>query len=500
MSSTTATGPAAPRRGSAALAVLQRIGRALMLPIAVLPAAGLLQRLGQPDVLGNAPGADHWISFSGGSWYPSADQVAQVFGGAGSALFDWMPLLFAVGVAVGFAKKSDGSTGLAAVVGYMVFHYVSMNVFFIRFDDDLKAKISKRLFDPAHPGTPTTVLDLATQNPTRVLGGIVIGIVTALLYQRFYRIKLPTWLAFFGGRRFVPIITAVASLALGVVFGFVWPFLGTLLTGFGGWMADNSTVGAGVYGVINRLLLPLGLHHIPNNVVWTQIPECTVGGKSYAGDLNCYANGADGAGWSMTGFFPVLMFALPAAALAIWQAAPKHRRAAVGGIMLSAALTAFVTGITEPIEFAFIFVAPVLFGVHAVLTGISMAVADALGMKLGFSFSAGAIDMLINGSRSNTRNLVPLIIMGLVYAAVYYLMFSFLIRRLNIPTPGREPDGEESVAADPVTDPELAAGTKAGAETNAETGAETGAESRSMAGTANKRNNSTDPQDTPSTG
>ncbi|GAA4091362.1 PTS transporter subunit EIIC [Actinomadura miaoliensis] len=458
MSSTTAVGgTAAPGRGSAALAVLQRIGRSLMLPIAVLPAAGLLLRLGQPDVIGTDKAADPWISFSG------ADRVAQVFSGAGGALFDWMPLLFAVGVAVGFAKKSDGSTGLAAVVGYLVFHYVSMNVFFVRFDDDLKAKIGKQLFDPDNPGKPNLVLDLAAQNPTRVLGGILIGLVTALLYQRFYRIKLPTWLAFFGGRRFVPIITAFTAMILGVVFGFVWPVLGKWLTNFGEWMADNSTIGAGVYGVINRLLLPLGLHHIPNNVVWTQIPECTVNGKTYAGDLNCYLNGADGAGWSMTGYFPVLMFALPAAALAMWRAAPPHRRSAVGGIMFSAALTAFVTGITEPIEFAFIFVAPVLFGVHAVLTGISMAVADALDMKLGFSFSAGGIDMLINGSKDNTHNLLALIIMGLVYAAIYYLLFSFLIRKMNIPTPGREPEGEESAAADPAASPELAgSGKKAG--------------------------------------
>jgi len=247
------------------------------------------------------------------------------------------------------------------------------------------------------------------------------------------------------------------------VFGFIWPVLGKWLTDFGEWMADNSTIGAGVYGVINRLLLPLGLHHIPNNVVWTQIPECTVNGKTYAGDLNCYLNGADGAGWSMTGYFPVLMFALPAAALAMWRAAPPHRRPAVGGIMFSAALTAFVTGITEPIEFAFIFVAPILFGLHAVLTGISMAVADALGMKLGFSFSAGGIDMLINGSKDNTHKLIPLIIMGLIYAAIYYLLFSVLIRKLNIPTPGREPEGEESAAADPAASPELAgSGKKSG--------------------------------------
>ncbi|MFD0853334.1 PTS transporter subunit EIIC, partial [Actinomadura adrarensis] len=228
----------------------------------------------------------------------------------------------AVGVAVGFARRSDGSTGLAAVVGYMVFHFVSMNVFFVRFDEDLRATITKTLHNPDNPAEPNAVLDLAAQNPTRVLGGIVIGIMTALLYQRFYRIKLPTWLAFFGGRRFVPIITAFSAMILGVVFGFIWPYLGKWLAAFGEWMTENSTIGAGVYGVINRLLLPLGLHHIPNNVVWTQIPECTVDGRTYAGDLNCYLNGAEGAGWSMTGYFPILMFALPAAALAIWRAAP----------------------------------------------------------------------------------------------------------------------------------------------------------------------------------
>ncbi|MQY07100.1 PTS transporter subunit EIIC [Actinomadura macrotermitis] len=453
MSATTAVdGSAAPRRGSSALAVLQRIGRSLMLPIAVLPAAGLLLRLGQPDVIGE--NKDAWLNFSG------ADRVAEIFGAAGGALFDWLPLLFAVGVAVGFAKKSDGSTGLAAVVGYLVFHYVSMTMFF--HSSELRPRVVKRLFDPDNPGKPKEVLDLAASNPTKVLGGIVIGITAALLYQRFYRIKLPAWLAFFGGRRFVPIITSFAAVLLGLVFGWVWPVLGGWLNSFGTWMAENSTIGAGIYGVINRLLLPLGLHHIVNNVVWTQIPECTVGGKVYSGDLNCYLQGQDGAGWSMAGYFPVLMFALPAAALAIWRAAPAHRRPAVGGIMISAALTAFVTGITEPIEFSFIFVAPVLFGVHALLTGVSMALASAFGMKLGFSFSAGAIDMLINGSKSNTHNLLGLIAMGLVYAVVYYLLFTVLIRKLNIATPGREPEGEESVAADPAAAPEVAAAAKDG--------------------------------------
>jgi PTS system N-acetylglucosamine-specific IIC component len=447
VSSTSAVGgTAAPGRGSNLLALLQRIGRSLMLPIAVLPAAGLLLRLGQADLLG----AD------GLGW----DQVAAVVGGAGDALFTWLPLLFAVGVAIGFARRSDGSTALAAVVGYMVFHYVSMTMFFNNFEEGSQAWLRISKLNPDDPAA--RVVDFGRQNPTVALGGIVIGIVAALLYQRYYRVKLPTWLAFFGGRRFVPIITAFASLFIGVIFGWIWPVVGGWLADFGEWMERNSTFGAGVYGVINRLLLPLGLHHIPNNVVWFQIPNCTVDGKAFSGDLNCYLNGADGAGWSMTGYFPVLMFALPAAALAMWRAAPSHRRAAVGGIMLSAALTAFVTGITEPIEFAFVFVAPLLFGVHALLTGVSMALADVFGMKLGFSFSAGGIDMLLNATKDNTHKLIPLILMGLVYAVIYYLLFSFLIRRLNIATPGREPEGVESVAADPTAAPEVAAASTTG--------------------------------------
>jgi N-acetylglucosamine PTS system EIICBA or EIICB component len=451
MSSTTAVGggTAAPGRGSGALAVLQRIGRSLMLPIAVLPAAGLLLRLGQSDVMSEDPANDAWISFDG------VDRVAEVFAGAGSALFNWLPLLFAVGVAIGFARKSDGSTALAAVVGYLVFHYVSMNMFF--HSDELRPRVINTLHNPDNPAEPTEALNYAAGNPTQVFGGIVLGITAALLYQRYYRIKLPSWLAFFGGRRFVPIITAFAAILWGLIFGLVWPVLGGWLTNFGEWVERNSELGAGVYGVVNRLLLPLGLHHIPNNVVWFQIPECTVDGKTITGDLQCYLAGAEGTGWSMAGYFPILMFALPAAALAIWQAAPKHRRPAVGGIMFSAALTAFVTGITEPIEFAFIFVAPVLFGVHALLTGVSMALADAFGMKLGFSFSAGAIDMIINGSKDNTKNLVGLIIMGLIFAVIYYVLFTVLIRAMNIATPGREPAGEESVAADPQADP-VAAG------------------------------------------
>ncbi|GGV09499.1 PTS sugar transporter subunit IIA [Actinomadura cremea] len=435
---TATTVDSAPRRGSSALAVLQRIGRSLMLPIAVLPAAALLMRFGQADMLG----AD------GLGW----DRVAEIVGEGGNALFAALPLLFAVGVAIGFAKKSDGSTALAAVVGYLVFDRVSKIMF--SHTEELKGNV---LVTTVTDGAQAEVINWGAKNPTDVLGGILMGVVAALLYQRFYRIKLPTWLAFFGGRRFVPIITAVAGLALGILIGFIWPLLGSWLTDFGEWITGAGAAGAGIYGVINRLLLPFGLHHIPNSLIWFVFGEYTAAdGTVSNGEINRYLAGDPDAGGFLAGFFPVLMFGLPGAALAMWHAAPKHRRPAVGGIMISAALTAFVTGVTEPIEFAFMFVAPLLYGVHVILTGISMAILEAAGAQLGFGFSAGLIDLLLNARKDNTEGLVLILGMGVLYFFLYYFIFRFLIVRFNIPTPGREPEGEESVAADPAAEPEMA--------------------------------------------
>ncbi|MCG5218461.1 PTS transporter subunit EIIC [Streptosporangium soli] len=440
MSSTSADAglPATPSPQSAFIAVLSRIGRSLMLPIAALPAAALLFRLGQDDLLGRT---DH----------VALDRVAAVIGGAGSALFDALPLLFAVGVAIGFARKADGSTALAAVVGYLVWDRVTHLMFF---ESDIRDEVSQQVLGA--DGRAMETLNLASANPTRVLGGILIGLVTAVLWQRYHRIKLPAWLAFFGGRRFVPMITALAALVLGVVFGLIWPPIGDALGDFGDWLATHSTVGAGIYGLVNRLLIPLGLHHFVNSIVWFTVPECSINGVTAAGDLNCYFAGQPGSGEFMAGFFPVMMFGLPAAAVAIWQAAPAHRRRAVGGIMLSAALISFVTGITEPIEFAFIFVAPVLFVVHAILTGISLAVTAAFDGWLGFGFSAGLIDAALNSGKSNTSNFWLIMGLGVIYAIVYYVIFSFLIRRLDIMTPGREPEsdidsGETAAAKSPHT-------------------------------------------------
>jgi PTS system N-acetylglucosamine-specific IIC component len=426
------------------MSVLQRLGRSLMLPIAALPAAALLLRFGQPDMLGsNGAEPGGLADVSGFAWL---NQVAEVLAAAGAALLENLPLLFAVGVAIGFARKADGTTALAAVVGYLVFDRVTKVMFF---GSGIRETVLLRKADAQGI---TEIIDYGMQNPTKVLGGILMGLVTALLWQRFYRIKLPSWLAFFGGRRFVPIVTAIVAMLLGVLVGWIWPLLGEWIGAAGEALTTLGPLGTGIYGLINRLLIPLGLHHFVNSIVWHVVPQCEVGGRVLGGDWNCYFGGAEHSGQFMAGFFPIMMFALPAAALAMWRAAPRHRRPAVGGIMLSAALASFVTGITEPIEFAFIFVAPVLLVVHAVLTGLAMAVTTLIGGQLGFGFSAGLLDLLLNASKSNTRNLLGILVLGVVYGVVYYVVFSFLIRRLNIMTPGREPEpdvdsGETTPAA-----------------------------------------------------
>ena len=397
---------AEPRRG---LAGLQRLGRSLMLPIAALPAAGLLNRLGQDDLLGR---------------FEALSGVATVIGAAGGALFDNLGLIFAVGIAIGWAKRADGSTALAAVVGYLVlqgvFEAMSPLVLPGRVDSDG----AQELIDYG------------------VLGGILVGLIAAVLWQRYHRIKLPTYLAFFGGRRFVPILTAVVVMVLAAVLGVIYPLFDAGLTGLGQAITANAVIGGGIYGFANRMLIPLGLHHILNSVVWFVIGDF----DGARGDLDRFFAGDPEAGIFMTGFFPIMMFALPAAALAIWHEAHPTQRKVTGGIMLSVALTAFVTGITEPLEFAFLFVAWPLYVIHAVLTGTSHMLVNALGIRDGFSFSAGAIDYLINfGQATRPLWLIPI---GLGYAVVYYLLFRFVIRRWNLRTPGREePEAGDAVPA-----------------------------------------------------
>ncbi|MDL5158120.1 PTS transporter subunit EIIC [Actinomycetospora termitidis] len=405
-----------PSRGTRGLAGLQRLGRSLMLPIAALPAAGLLQRLGQDDLLG---GVD------------ALKNVATVLTGAGGALFDNLPLIFAVGIAIGWARRSDGSTALAAVVGYLVLAGVFEALSPVLLPGQVDSK-----------GEPATI-------DYGVLGGILVGLVAAILWQRYHRIKLPTYLAFFGGRRFVPIVTALATMLLAVVLALVYPLFNAGLTALGNAVAANAVVGGGIFGMANRLLIPLGLHHILNSVVWFVLGDY----NGAQGDIARFFAGDPTAGTFMTGFFPIMMFALPAAALAIVHEARPEQRKVVGGIMASVALTSFLTGITEPLEYAFVYVAWPLYVVHAVLTGTSLALCNALGIHDGFTFSAGAIDYVINfGQATRPLWLIPI---GLGYAVVYYVVFRVVIRRFNLRTPGREEDGEgAAVSADPTRGPE----------------------------------------------
>ncbi|MDB1089522.1 PTS transporter subunit EIIC [Streptomyces sp. ACA25] len=389
------------------MAVAQRVGRSLMLPIATLPAAALLVRTGADDMLGRP------------SFPAPVNRFAEFLHAGGSTLFDFLPLLFAVGIAIGFARKSDGSTGLSAVVGYLVFQAVMAT-----------------FHDPSLPAQPDGTPEVAD---ARVLGGVVMGLVVALLFQRFHRTRLPDWLGFFGGRRLVPILSAFAGLLLGIAFGYAWPVLGGGLHGFSEWLAGSGAVGAGIFGVINRALIPIGMHHLLNSFPWFQAGSYTTPeGETVNGDIARFLAGDPTAGQFMTGFFPIMMFALPAACLAMYHCARPERRKVVGGMMLSLALTAFVTGVTEPIEFTFLFIAPALYAVHAVLTGVSMALAWALGMQGGFGFSAGAIDYVLNFGIAG--NPLGLALLGLGFAVVYYAVFRFAITRFDLPTPGREPE------------------------------------------------------------
>ena len=391
---------------------LQRLGKSLMLPIAVLPAAGILLRLGQPDLLGSIKA-------------PVIGPFFQAMSAAGDALFSNLPLLFAVGVAIGFARKADGSTALAAVVGYLVVEAVF-----------------KTMSPIVLAGEVDKAGDQAQINYS-VFAGIVVGLVTAWLFDRYHTIQLPSYLGFFGGRRFVPIAVSLACLVIAFAMSYFYPIFDTGLTGLGKFIGGSGALGAFVYGFANRMLIPIGLHHILNSFVWFiygdyQKPDGTV----VTGELTRFAAGDPTAGHLTAGFFPILMFGLPAAALAMIHVANKRQKKVALGILSAAGLTAFLTGVTEPLEFAFMFVAFPLYLIHAVLTGLSLAIAYLLDIHLGFSFSAGLIDLLLYGTAPAAKNIPLLVVMGLVFFAVYYVMFRFAITKWNMRTPGREPEAE----------------------------------------------------------
>lgn len=389
---------------------LQSLGRALMLPIAVLPVAGLLLRLGQPDLL-NLP----------------------FVAAAGDAIFANLGILFAIGVAVGLARDNNGAAGLAGVVCFLIATQGAQAL--LHAPPDALKGMSGAAVDLAKAAFKTKALAKLA-----VPIGIVSGIVGGQFYNRFSTIKLPDYLAFFGGRRFVPIVSGLAGLLLAAGVGLSYDAINGGVDA-----ASRAIIGAGplglfVYGVLNRALIVTGLHHILNNIAWFIVGDF----HGATGDLNRFFAGDPTAGQFMAGFFPVMMFGLPAACLAMYHAAPKARRPAVGGMLLSMALTTFLTGVTEPIEFTFMFLAPLLYVLHALLTGLAFIVMSLLGVKLGFGFSAGLFDYVLNFGKA-TRPLL-LIPVGLTYFAVYYGTFRWAIARFDLKTPGRDAEGTAALA------------------------------------------------------
>ncbi|MNO21527.1 PTS system glucose-specific EIICBA component [compost metagenome] len=424
--------------------ILQRVGKALMLPVALLPAAGLLLGIGNmlvsPEFLDLVPALDNTAVHS----------VAVVMMNAGQIIFSNLALLFAVGVAVGLAG-GEGVAGLAAIIGYLVMNITMGSVIGVT---------------PGMIGTDAayaSVLGIPTL-ATGVFGGIIVGILAASMYNRFFKIELPSYLGFFAGKRFVPIMTAATSIVLGLLMVIVWPPIQHGLNSASHFMLEqNRTLSSFIFGIVERALIPFGLHHIFYSPFWFEFGEyVNSAGQLVRGDQQIFmAQLRDGvpftAGTFMTGKFPFMMFGLPAAALAIYhEARPEHKKY-VAGIMGSAALTSFLTGITEPLEFSFLFVAPILFAVHCVFAGLSFMTMHLLSTKIGMTFSGGLIDFMIFGVIPGRTPWWNVIIVGLILAVIYYFGFRFVIRKFNLKTPGREDPEvqEENDDAKPVTQDEL---------------------------------------------
>lgn len=385
------------------IGLLQTLARSLMIPVAVLPAAAILQRIGKFEF-------DH----------PILIQIAEVCKLGGNAIFDNLPLLFAVGIAIGMTA-GEGIAALSAVVGYLVFQNVLGHFDLVVLD-----------------GMEATPVDMG------VLGGILVGFIAVFYYRRYKNLRLPAIFAYFSGKRFVPIITSLTMVLVGVVMGLIWPTVQEWIRSFGMWTMSAGGSGVFVYGFLNRLLIPTGLHHILNSIAWYQIGDfIDAGGKLIHGDMTRFFAGDANAGMFMAGFYPVMLFGLPAAALAMMRYVHPNKRKAVATILLSAGLISFFTGITEPIEFMFMFSAPVLFAVHAVLTGASLMLMHLLDIKLGFSFSAGLIDLTLTWDLGYSQTLLFLLV-GIGYFATYYFIFRAMIRVLRLQTPGRELDDDSS--------------------------------------------------------
>jgi len=374
---------------------LQKVGKSLMLPVSVLPIAGILLGIGSAHF----------------SLIPEI--ISQIMAQTGGSVFSNMPLIFAIGVALGFSKN-DGVAALAAVVAYSILIQTLSVV-----ESNILNTHNKNFSDVG------------------ILGGIIAGAISAYMFNKFYKIQLPEYLGFFAGKRFVPIISGLFAIFAGLILSFIWPSIGKKIQLFSEWAAyQNPIIAFSLYGLVERALVPFGLHHIWNVPFQMQIGEYKNSiGQIFHGDIARYMAGDETAG-NLSGGFIFKMYGLPGAALAIWHTAKKENKAKIGSIMISAALTAFLTGITEPIEFSFILVAPILYVVHAILAGLSFPLCIFLNMRAGTSFSHGFIDFIVLSGHSNQIFLFPII--GILYGLLYYATFYFLITTLNLKTPGRE--------------------------------------------------------------
>jgi len=412
-----------------AFGVLQKVGQALMLPVAMLPAAGLL--LG----IGNAAQQETMLNFLP---FLSADWIqltATVMEDAGGIIFGNLPLIFAIGVAIGLAK--DGAAALAALVGYLVLNQVMGS--WLGITTDMLAD------NPAYAlvfGIPTL--------QTGVFGGILVGLIAAFCYKKFHDIEMPSFLGFFAGKRFVPIATAGAAFIAGLLLILIWPTVQAGMNNASLWLLEEGTyIAVFFFGFIKRLLIPFGLHHIFHAPFWYEFGSyTTAAGAVVRGDMTIFfAQLKDGvqltAGNFMGGEFPIMMFGLPAAALAMYHAARPEKKKLVAGLLASGALTSFLTGITEPLEFSFLFLSPILFLLHAILDGLSFVLMTFLEVHIGYTFSGGAIDFFLFGILPGKESWWIAIALGLVFAVVYYFLFRFMISKFNLMTPGREADDVE---------------------------------------------------------
>ncbi|MFS0751480.1 glucose-specific PTS transporter subunit IIBC [Oceanobacillus sp. 1P07AA] len=407
-----------------AFGVLQKIGKALMLPVALLPVAGLM--LG----FGNAAQQDTMLEYLPFLQLEWVQLVATVMEDAGGIIFENLPLIFAIGVSIGLA--SDGAAGLAALVGYLVLNqvmgsWIGVNPEMIESDPSFASVL----------GIPTL--------QTGVFGGIIVGLIAAFCYNRFHNIEMPSFLGFFAGKRFVPIATAGFSFVIGILLLFIWPPIQDAMNNASYWLIEEGTyVAVFLFGFIKRLLIPFGLHHIFHAPFWYEFGSYTTeAGNIVRGDMTIFfAQLKDGveftAGNFMAGEFPIMMFGLPAAALAMYHAAKPAKKKLVAGLLVSGALTSFLTGITEPLEFSFMFVSPLLFLLHAILDGFSFVLMTFFSVNIGYTFSGGAIDFVLFGILPGQEPWWITIMLGLIFALIYYFLFRFFIKKFNLLTPGRE--------------------------------------------------------------